>query len=205
MDILRVSPPAPEFAAPPADPIALLRQWYEHALASKVDEPGAMALATADRSGRATNRIVKLLELRDQGVTFTSHSGSVKGRQLAETGYACGVMYWRETCRQLILSGPTRPLPDHESDAMWAARAPATYPMSVLSEQSQPLLDEDALRSYAAELARSGAPLPRPDTWKGYILEPTVIEFWQADPDRLHQRLLYERTESGWRTTRLQP
>lgn len=205
MDIVRISPAAPEFAAPPAEPMTLVRAWFANASANNVDEPGAMALATADAVGRASNRIVKLLELRDDGVTFTSHSGSVKGRQLAQTGFASGVIYWRETCRQLILSGPTRPLPEEESDAIWAARPSGTHPISVLSEQSRLLLDEAALRQRAAGLARSGKPLKRPDTWIGYILEPTSIEFWQADPERLHQRLLYERKMVGWKTSRLQP
>jgi len=205
MDIVRISPAAPEFAAPPAEPMALIRAWFDSASANKVNEPGAMALATADATRQVSNRIVKLLELRDEGVIFTTHSGSVKGRQLAETGFASGVLYWRETCRQLILSGPTKPLPDEESDALWAARHPSSYPMSTLSQQSQPLHDEDALRQRAAALASSGEVLARPNAWKGYIIEPVAIEFWQADPDRLHQRLLYERTEVGWCTTRLQP
>ena len=79
------------------------------------------------------------------------------------------------------MSGPTRPLPDKESDALWAARPVGTHPMSVASHQSAPLPDEDALWKQARELGRSGSALPRPDRRLGCLPEPASVEFWQAD------------------------
>lgn len=190
---------------PPAEPIGLVRDWFDSAVARGAREPGAMALATSDAAGRSSNRIVAVLEIRDGGLAFTSHAGSRKGRDLAATGWASGVLYWRETGRQVIVSGPTRPLPDGESDAFWSARPIHLHPMSVASRQSEPLQDEDALRRRAQELARLGTALPRPATWLGYLLEPASVEFWQTDPDRMYLRLRYERDGSGWRTERLQP
>ncbi|MFJ5732625.1 phenazine biosynthesis FMN-dependent oxidase PhzG [Streptomyces paradoxus] len=197
---------AAEFIAPPAEPMELLQTWFDSAVADAVREPGALALATVDAHGLVSNRIVQVLEIRATGLVFASHSDSRKGRDLAETGWASGVFYWREAARQVSVSGPARPLPDAESEALWAARPVATHPMSVAAHQSAPLLDEDALRRHARELGRDGSALPRPDRWLGYRLEPASVEFWQADPeDRLHRRLRYERDGSGWRTSRLQP
>ncbi|PPS67514.1 MULTISPECIES: phenazine biosynthesis FMN-dependent oxidase PhzG [Streptomyces] len=197
---------AEEFIAPPAEPMELLRTWFDSAVADAVREPGALALATVDAQGLVSNRIVQVLTIRTTGLVFASHSDSRKGRDLAETGWASGVFYWREAARQVSVSGPARPLPDAESEALWAARPVATHPMSVAAHQSAPLPDEDALRRRARELGRDGSALPRPDRWLGYLLEPASVEFWQADPeDRLHRRLRYERDGSGWRTGRLQP
>ncbi|MFJ6721743.1 phenazine biosynthesis FMN-dependent oxidase PhzG [Streptomyces sp. NPDC091259] len=197
---------AEEFSAPPAEPMGLLRTWFDSAVANAVREPGALALASADARGHASNRIVQVLAVRDTGLVFASHADSRKGRELAETGWAAGVFYWREAGRQVSLSGPTGPLPDEESEALWAARPVGTHPMSVLSCQSAPLPDEDALREQARELGRGGSALPRPARWLGYLLRPASVEFWEADPeDRLHRRLRYERDGSGWRTERLQP
>ncbi|MFD5337050.1 phenazine biosynthesis FMN-dependent oxidase PhzG [Streptomyces hawaiiensis] len=195
-----------EFSAPPSEPMELLQAWFDSAVADAVREPGALALATVDSHGRASNRIVQVLKVRTTGLVFASHSDSRKGRDLARTGWASGVFYWREAARQVSVSGPTRPLPAEESEALWAARPVGTHPMSVAAHQSAPLLDEDALRKQARELGRDGTALPRPNRWLGYLLEPAYVEFWQADPeDRLHQRLRYERDGSGWRTDRLQP
>ncbi len=63
--------------------------------------------------------------------------------------------------------------------------------------------DEDALRARALQLGRSGEPLPRPDTWVGYLLERASVEFWQAGPDRMHRRLRYERDGIGGSNDRL--
>ncbi|MFJ4185406.1 phenazine biosynthesis FMN-dependent oxidase PhzG [Kitasatospora sp. NPDC089509] len=198
-------PASDEFAAPPAEPMGLLQAWFDSAVANAVREPGALALASADARGHASNRIVQVLAVRDTGLVFASHADSRKGRDLAGTPWASGVLYWREAGRQAIVSGPTRPLPDGECDALWAARPAAAHPMSVASHQSAPLSDEHALRAEAARLGRDGTALPRPAGWLGYLLEPAAVEFWQAAPDRLHRRLRYERDGSGWRADRLQP
>ena len=67
--------------------------------------------------------------------------------------------------------------------------------MSVASEQSARLDDEGALRAEAERLAESGEELARPELWCGYHLVPSIVEFWQESPDRLHRRLRYDRTE----------
>jgi dihydrophenazinedicarboxylate synthase len=193
-----------EFTAPPAEPMGLVRAWFESAREAAVRDPQHMALATADARGRASNRVVAVIEVRDAGLVFASHDGSPKTRDLAETGWASGVLHWREVNRQVIVSGPAYALPAADADALWAARDVGTHPMSVASRQSEPLLDEDELRTRARALA--GTPQPRPARWLGYLLEPASVEFWQSgDPDRLYQRLLYRRDGDGWRTDRLQP
>lgn len=194
-----------EFSAPPPEPMGLVRAWYDDAVAAGVNKPAPLALATADSDGRPSTRMVSVLEIRDIGLVFASHAGSRKGRDLAATGWASGVWYWREVNRQVIVSGPTRPLPDGESDALWAARPVSALGMSVATRQSAPLLDEDALRARALELGREGAQLRRPATWLGYLLEPASVEFWQTAPDHLYPRLRYERADPGWRSERLQP
>jgi len=197
---------AVEFSTPPPDPISLAQIWFADALASNVCEPGALALATVDAEGHAFNRIMQVLDIRDTGFIFTTHKGSKKGRHLTQTGWASGVLYWREKGRQLILTGHARPLPDEESDTLWATRPMGTRPMSSIAKQSEPLLNENALRAKAAKLNQCDQQLPRPRSFTGYLLEAQFVEFWQADPrDRLHKRLLYTQSNSGWRTVRLQP
>lgn len=195
----------PEFDDPPADPIDLLRQWFDAAKDNGVREPGALVLGTTDGTGRGSGRIVMLLGITAGGLLFTSHAGSRKGRDLADNPLASGVLYWRETRQQITVAGPVRRLPDPESDTLWASRPATTHPMSVASEQSSPLRDEEGLRLRADELSESDTPLPRPSSWSGYLFEPDTVEFWLESPDRLHRRLRYERTATGWRARRLQP
>jgi pyridoxamine 5'-phosphate oxidase len=195
----------PEYGNPPGEPVALLRGWLAQAQARGVREPYALALATADKGGRASARIVAITSLTDAGLVFLSHDCSQKGRELAATGWASGVLYWRETGQQVIVAGPARKLASAESDALWHARPVPLHAMSAASRQSEPLPDVAALREQARRLEVLGAALPRPARFCGYLLEPDVVEFWCASPDRLHRRLRYDREPDGWRATRLQP
>lgn len=195
----------PEFDHPPADPIGLFRQWFAAAGEHEVREPGAMALGTADGDGRSSVRTVALLDVAGGGLVFSSHAGSVKGREMAATGWASAVLYWRETRQQVTVAGPVERLSDAESDELWTSRPAGTHPMSSVSEQSSPLADEEALRAEAGRLAESAEPLPRPQNWAGYRLTPSTVEFWQASPDRLHRRLRYDRADAAWTARRLQP
>ncbi len=195
----------PEYENPPGEPVGLLRGWFAEAQARGVREPHALALATADERGRASTRIVAITSLTDAGLVFLSHDCSQKGRELAATGWASGVFYWRETGQQVIVSGPVRKLASAESDALWHARPVPLHAMSAASWQSEPLPDVAALRTEARRLEELGVALPRPARFCGYLLEPAAVEFWCASPDRLHRRLRYDREPDGWRTARLQP
>ncbi|MER6569707.1 phenazine biosynthesis FMN-dependent oxidase PhzG [Streptomyces sp. NPDC001093] len=198
----------PEYDNPPADPMPLVHQWIAEATARGVREPRSLALATSDSQGRASSRIVTVTELSDRGLVFASHNTSQKGRELADTGWASGLFYWRETGQQLILSGPVSQLDDAASDALWFGRPIPLHSMSFASRQSEPLDGPAAvadLRAEAARLGAPGTPLPRPARFVGYRLTPVAVEFWCADAERLHRRLRYDRQNHGWRTCRLQP
>ncbi len=160
--------------------------------------------ATAGEDGRVSNRIVQLTALTDTGLVFTSHRGSRKARELAVRPWASGVLHWRETGRQVSISGPVEQLTDAESDALWAARPVTTHAMSVASRQSEVLEDVEALRAEAERLAALG-PLPRPDAYVGYRLIAHSVEFWESSPDRLHRRLRYDLKDGDWSALRLQP
>lgn len=200
-----IDPAFPEYEAPPGEPMGLSRRWIESAVKAGVREPLALALATADRRGRASSRMVAVVEVSDLGLVFTSHSTSRKGREIAETGWASGLLYWRETAQQLIMCGPVVTLPEAESDRLWNSRPVPLHAMSAASRQSEPLGDVAALRAEAERLAEGGTALPRPRRFTAYRLEPESVEFWSADPDRLHRRLRYDKTPEGWQATRLQP
>lgn len=195
----------PEYDRPPAEPMDLVQRWISSAVAEAVREPLALALATADRTGRASNRTVSIVDVSAHGVVFASHSTSQKGREIAESGWASGLLYWRETAQQLIVSGPVVLLPEAEANRMWAERPTPLHAMSTASWQSDPIGDVSLLRAEADQLSASGSALPRPARFAGYRLEPATVEFWSAAADRLHRRLRYDSTPSGWRVVRLQP
>ncbi|MDR6981046.1 pyridoxamine 5'-phosphate oxidase [Streptomyces sp. 3330] len=198
----------PEFGTPPHEPMGLLSAWLQDATAQGVREPRALALATADAQGRTSSRTVALTHASGDGIVFITHADSRKGRELAENPWASGVLYWRENSRQITLAGPVTRLSDAEAESLWHARPVFTHAMTTVSRQSSPLdgLEHVArLRARALHLGEAQRPLPRPATFAAYRLEPAGVEFWANGTDRLHERLRYDRTATGWQTTRLQP
>lgn len=194
-----------EYTDPPDEPLAVATRWLADAVSREAREPKSLTLGTADRRGRSSLRTVASLRLDARGLLFTTHSSSRKGQELAETGWASALFYWRELGRQLSLAGPVERVDDAEADRLWADRAPGLHPMSVASRQSDALSDPELLRTEAARLAAACVELPRPDRFMGYRIVPAEAEFWAAATDRLHLRLRYELGAQGWSFSRLQP
>jgi pyridoxamine 5'-phosphate oxidase len=194
----------PEFEAPPDDPLPLLESWLRSADARGVREPRALALATADADGRPSNRVV-LLKQVTPAVVFAFSSKSRKGRELAANPRAAGTLYWRETLQQVVFEGPVERMSAEESDRLFAERPPAGQATTVASNQGEALDDPERLRREAAQLTEADEPLPRPEDWGGYRLDPDLVEFWHGSPDRLHRRLLYIKSDGTWTHKRLQP
>ncbi len=77
------------------------------------------------------------------------------------------------------------------------------------SHQSRPVADRAELAAdydaVATRFADGEVPVPVPEEWGGYVVRPEAVEFWQGRPGRMHDRLVYRRTSSGWTTQRLAP
>src|SRR6266567_119437 len=79
-----------------ANPIVQFQKWFEQALNSQLLEPSAMTLATANKEGRPSARIVLLKAADERGFVFFTNYESHKGRELAENPHAALVLYWAE-------------------------------------------------------------------------------------------------------------
>ena len=194
----------PEFDSPPADPLALLRAWFEAAEQREVREPWAATLATADESGSPSTRTLAIKGVDDRGLVFGSFTGSRKGRELAGRPRASLTFYWRETLQQITVAGSVETLPDDESDELFHHRPLLAQATTAASRQSEPLTSEPELRAAAAALVAAGH-VARPADWTGYRVVAERIELWYGSTDRLHRRLQYTLAGSTWTATRLQP
>jgi len=185
-----------------------LRRWLEEAERSRVPEPTAMLLASADAGGAPSVRTVLLKGLDERGLRFYTNLRSRKGRELSENPQACACFSWTAIERQVTVDGRVEALPDADSDAYFESRPRGSRLAALASPQSQVIRSRAALDEAYAEAARTHPEaVPRPAWWGGLCLVPSAVEFWQGRPDRLHDRLRYRRTpqQESWTIERLAP
>jgi pyridoxamine 5'-phosphate oxidase len=189
-----------------ADPVVQFQRWFDDAAGAGVPEPEAMCLATAGPTGPSA-RMVLLKAVDQRGFVFYTNYDSDKGRELSASPRAALVFRWFAVGRQVRVTGGAERVDEATSDAYFASRERGSQLGTWASAQSTVVASRQALDDRLAEIrARfDGGPVPRPAWWGGMRVVPESIELWQNRPDRLHDRLRYDKGEKGWRLARLAP
>jgi pyridoxamine 5'-phosphate oxidase len=214
-----------------ADPIVQFKKWFEQAAGKRASgrlrkfliqkykallqiagaEPmdvNAATLATADKEGRPSARIVLLKGVDERGFIFFTNYGSRKGRELEENPNVALVFYWPEQERQVCVAGTVTKLDREEIDAYFKSRPKGSRLAAWASRQSEPIKDRSVLDERWSELQKQHPTddVPTPPFWGGFVIRPSRVEFWQGRPSRLHDRFSYTRQPDGiWRIDRLSP
>jgi len=190
------------------NPIAQLSQWFDEAEKSEVPEPNAMNLATVSESGRPSSRIVLLKGVEgERFVFFTNYQGQ-KGKEL-EQNPACALnFFWPALERQVRIEGIAVKVDTKISDAYFQSRPRASQVGAWASPQSTIIANREILEARAQEIElrfKDKETLPRPNQWGGFAVEPFKIEFWQGRESRLHDRVVYTKTDNQWKINQLAP
>ena len=190
------------------DPIAQFQLWLQQAGEAQVYQPNAMVLSTIGSDQLPSSRTVLLRQLDEHGLEFFTNYGSEKGRALLAHPEVSIVFPWYAIHRQVIVRGAAQPTDPAVSDAYFATRPQGSQIAAIASEQSRPIASRDLLEARVRELEQlyGEGDVPRPDTWGGFRIRPTRIEFWQGRSSRMHDRLRFTLDSSGdWQMNRLQP
>ncbi|MEM9301142.1 MAG: pyridoxamine 5'-phosphate oxidase [Pseudomonadota bacterium] len=191
-----------------ADPIEQFRGWLDVAIDAQVnDDPTAMTIATVDADGHPSQRMVLLKGFDERGFVFYTNHGSRKAAQIAGNPRVCLHFGWLELERQVVIWGTAERLSIAESTSYFVSRPRDSQLAAWASEQSRGIGSRKLLEAAFEQVRRrfSEGEIPLPSFWGGYRVKPSRVEFWQGRANRLHDRFLYSRTETGWRIERLQP
>jgi pyridoxamine 5'-phosphate oxidase len=190
------------------NPFAQFELWFNEALDAKLIEPNAMTLATVGKDLKPTQRTVLLKRYDENGFVFFSNYGSKKSKQIEQNSFVGLHFAWLGLERQLRIEGVVEKISKMESIKYFLSRPRGSQIGAWVSYQSQVISSRSILEEKFEQLKKkfSNGEVPFPDSWGGYIIKPTLFEFWQGGKDRLHDRFEYSIQDNGsWKIDRLEP
>src|ERR1044071_6259674 len=158
-----------------SDPIAQFKNWFDQARAARGKgrlrkffvgfykslllaggaEPAdvtAMTLATADKMGRPSARVVLLKGVDERGFVFFTNYDSRKGREIAGNPNVAMVFYWPDQERQVSIAGTATKVPRAESEAYFKSRPRGSRLAAVASNRSAVIADRQVLEAQWEQL-----------------------------------------------------
>ena len=191
------------------NPIELFDNWFNEAKKTEINDPNTLALATADKNGVPSVRMVLLKEFSKNGFVFYTNLNSVKSENLKNNPYASMCFHWKSLLRQIRINGKISKVHDNEADEYFTSRPYGSKIGAWASEQSTILKNRHELYQSIEKFKKKYPDknsVPRPKYWSGWNLIPKEIEFWLDGENRIHQRLKYLKSENGkWIRSLLSP
>lgn len=189
-----------------ADPFIQFSDWFREAVDSGVTEPEAMFLASADNNGIPSGRIVLMKGFDSKGFVFFTNYNSRKGYEIDLNPFVAFVFHWKEIERQVRITGKAQRIPRSESEEYFKSRPLESKISAIISLQSKVIPDRKFLEEKFEKVKRNAGQNPkRPVHWGGYRITPSIFEFWQSRPYRLHDRIQYRLVNGNWVIERLSP
>ena len=191
------------------NPILLFTEWYNEAKKTEINDPNALALGTINEKGYPNVRMVLLKDYGEDGFVFYTNFNSNKGNSIKQNPNISMCFHWKSLLRQIRIVGTAEKVSDEEADNYYKSRSYGSRIGAWASNQSQELKNRDELinsinvykNKYSDETK-----VPRPKHWSGWNLNPQNIEFWLDGENRIHERLLYTKSQNGlWNKSLLSP
>lgn len=192
----------------------------------KADTRGDKTLTSANsyfisfhRDGFPSNRYVLLKGFNEKGFTFFTNYESRKANDLDKNSNVAVAFYWLPLRRSIRIEGSATKVSKEESEAYFHERPRASQIGALASPQSKVIPNREHIDNIEDEIKRKlgdTETVPMPE-WGGYLITPRMMEFWQGQTNRLHDRIrfrksdeevddkLIHRGENGWVYERLAP
>ena len=182
------------------NPIELFEKWFNKAKETEINDPNAVAVATADKNNQPSVRMVLLKGLNEKGFVFYTNLNSKKGNDLKFNNRASMCFHWKSLRRQVRIIGTVEKVTDREADDYYNTRPYKNKIGAWASSQSEVLSKrEDFLKKIESyEKKYPSDDVPRPSHWSGWRLIPIEIEFWLDGEGRIHERLNYKIKNGNW-------
>jgi pyridoxamine 5'-phosphate oxidase len=190
------------------NPIKLFKNWFSRAEKKEINDPNAVAVATADKNNQPNVRMVLLKGLSNKGFVFYTNFNSKKGGELKINQKAAMCFHWKSLRRQVRVIGKVEEVTSQEADDYYNSRPYKNRISAWASSQSQILANRETFLNKIKEYEKKFSDeknVPRPPHWSGWRLLPNEIEFWVDGEGRIHERLNYKNINGKWEKEILYP
>ena len=191
------------------NPIDLFGEWFNEAKKNEINDPNALALGTASKTGIPSVRMVLLKDFNNDGFVFYTNLNSQKSNEIKSNLNASMCFHWKSLLRQVRITGELSKVTDKDANNYYNSRSYLSKIGAWASNQSSVLKSRDELLNSIEEFKKKypyDKDIPRPKHWSGWNLTPNEIEFWLDVKDRIHERLLYSKIENNnWEKKLLSP
>ncbi len=190
------------------NPFGQFELWFNQAVEAKLIEPNAFTLATVGTDLKPSQRTVLLKRYDESGFVFFSNYASKKSKQISQNNCVSAHFAWLGLERQLRIEGTIEEITKTELLKYFLSRPRGSQIGAWVSHQSEVVTSRSILEEKFDQIRKKFAngEIPFPDKWGGYIIKPTLFEFWQGGRDRLHDRFEYSlQKDSSWQINRLEP
>lgn len=189
------------------DPELQFNEWLANALQAQCDEVNAFTLSTVD-NGRPRARVLLLKGIHQHQFIFYTNYQSAKGHELEKNPHVAMTFLWLPLQRQIRIEGTVNRVDPHLSDEYFQKRPRGSQLGAIASPQSSKVSSREELEMLFKKVetdAAASEEIIRPANWGGYGVTPNYFEFWQGRDNRMHDRIVYEKTNEGWSLSRLAP
>ena len=188
------------------DPFVLFKKWYDLACKTEINDPNAMTLSTISNN-QPSSRVVLLKSYDENGIVFYTNSNSKKGKSIKQNNNIALNFHWKTQNRQIRIEGHANMVSKAVADSYFKTRPRRSQIGAWSSNQSDDLSSRDELIERIREFEKEykDKDIPRPSHWNGYLITPHLIEFWQEMPFRIHDRVLYFKSDNSWKIKKLYP
>ena len=191
------------------NPIDLFIEWFDEAKKAEINDPNAFALATVDKNGISSVRMILLKNFNKNGFIFYTNLNSKKSNDIKTKANASMCFHWKSLLRQIRIVGEVSKVSDEEADIYYSSRDYESKIGAWASKQSAVLKNVEDLYKHLDDYKKKYTDkknVPRPSHWSGWNLNPNEIEFWLNGENRMHQRLKYFKNQNGkWDRCLLNP